>query len=318
MAHARARLNEFGRQLLVRRIRVEGWSAATAAEACGVSRATAYKWLRRFDEGGPGALRDRSSRPLRSPRRTPPDLEARILRLRRRRKLGPVRLGLRLGLPASTCYVVLRRHRLHHLAWLDRPTGRVIRRYEREAPGDLVHVDVKKLGRIPEGGGHKVYGRQVQHHGRRGLGFDFIHSCIDDHSRLAYSEVLPDELGSTCAGFLGRAGAFFAAHGVAIQRVMTDNAFAYRNSLDFRRAVAELGARQVFTRPYRPQTNGKVERFNRILLEEWAYVRPYRSNAARVRLLPSWLHLYNHHRSHTALGGRSPIERVNNLPGRYN
>jgi transposase InsO family protein len=317
VAHPRARLNEYGRQLLVHRVRVEGWTAAAAAEASGVSRATVYKWLRRFDEGGAVALGDRSCRPRRSPRRTARRLEARIVHLRRRQKLGPARLGLRLGVAPSTCYAVLRRHRLHHLGWLDRPTGRVIRRYESEAPGELVHVDVKKLGRIPVGGGHRVRGRESRPNSRRGLGYDFIHSCVDDHSRLAYSEVLADEQGETCATFLARAGTFFAAHGIAIQRVMTDNAFAYRHSTAFRAAVAELGARQLFTQPYRPQTNGKVERFNRTLLEEWAYVRPYASNEARVRLLPGWLHRYNHHRSHTALGGRSPIERVNNLPGQY-
>lgn len=318
MAHRTARLNEFGRRLLAERVLVEGWTVVTAAEAAGVSRATAYKWIRRFEELGAEGLRDRSSRPRRSPRRTPARIEARIVRLRQRRKHGPHRLGLILGLPRSTCYAVLRRRGLHRLDWMDRPTGRVIRRYEYERPGELVHVDVKKLGRIPPGGGHKVHGREARPDRKRErLGYDFIHSCVDDHSRLAYSEILADEQGETCAGFLLRAGAFFAAHGVAVERVLTDNAFAYRHSKAFRAAVSHLGARQVFTRPHRPQTNGKVERFNRILLEEWAYVRPYAGNGQRARLLPGWLHLYNHHRSHTALGGRSPIERVNNLPGRY-
>lgn len=317
MAHRTARLNEFGRRLLAERVLVKGWTVVTAAEAAGVSRATAYKWIRRFQELGPEGLRDRSSRPHRSPRRTPAHVEARILRLRRRRKHGPHRLALVLSLPRSTCYAVLRRRGLHRLDWMDRPTGRVIRRYEYAQPGQLVHVDVKKLGRIPPGGGHKIHGRQARPNWKRGLGYDFIHSCVDDHSRLAYSEILADEQGATCAGFLRRAGAFFASHGVAVERVLTDNAFAYRHSTAFRAAVSDLGARQVFTRPHRPQTNGKVERFNRILLEEWAYVRPYTANDQRARLLPAWLHQYNHHRSHTALGGRSPIERVNNLPGRY-
>jgi transposase InsO family protein len=317
VAHAKARLNEFGRRLLVERVVVHGWTVVTAAEASGVSRATAYKWLRRFEAEGPLGLADRSSRPLRSPRRTAARLERRVVQLRRRQKLGPERLSGRLGMPRSTCYAVLRRHGLHRLDWLDRPTGRVVRRYERERPGELVHVDVKKLGRIPPGGGHKIHGRAARPHWKRGLGYDYIHSCVDDHSRLAYSEVLPDEQGTTCAAFLLRAGRFFAGYGIAIERVMTDNAFAYRHSRAFRAAAEELGARQVFIRPHRPQTNGKVERFNRTLLEEWAYVRPYTSNEQRVRLLPTWLHLYNHHRTHAALGGRSPVERVNNLSGHY-
>jgi transposase InsO family protein len=317
VAHAKARLNEFGRRLLVDRVLRHGWTAVTAAEASGVSRATAYKWVRRFEAEGPLGLADRSSRPLRSPRRTEARLERRVVRLRRRHKLGPERLSGRLGMPRSTCYAVLRRHGLHRLDWLDRPTGRVVRRYERERPGELVHVDVKKLGRIPPGGGHKIHGRAARPNCKRGLGYDYIHSCVDDHSRLAYCEVLPDEQGTTCAAFLGRAGRFFASYGIAIERVMTDNAFAYRHSHAFRAAAEQLGARQVFIRPHRPQTNGKVERFNRTLLEEWAYVRPYSTNAQRVRLLPTWLHLYNHHRTHAALGGCSPVERVNNLPGRY-
>jgi transposase InsO family protein len=317
VAHAKARLNEFGRRLLVDRVLRQGWSVVTAAEASGVSRATAYKWVRRFEAQGLTGLADRSSRPLRSPRRTPARLERRVATLRRRHKLGPQRLSGRLGLPRSTCYAVLRRQGLHRLDWLDRPTGRIVRRYERERPGELVHVDVKKLGRIPPGGGHRIHGRAARPDRRRGLGYDYIHSCVDDHSRLAYSEILPDEQGATCAAFLRRAGRFFAGYGIAIERVMTDNAFAYRRSRAFHAAAKELGARQVFIRPHRPETNGKVERFNRTLLDEWAYVRPYTTNAQRARLLPTWLHLYNHHRTHTALGGRSPVERVNNLPGRY-
>jgi transposase InsO family protein len=317
VAHAKARLNEFGRRLLVERVVRHGWTVVTAAEASGVSRATAYKWVRRFEAEGVTGLADRSSRPHRSPRRTAARLERRVATLRRREKLGPQRLSSRLGLPRSTCYAVLCRQGLHRLDWLDRPTGRVVRRYERERPGELVHVDVKKLGRIPPGGGHKVHGRGARPNWKRGLGYDYIHSCVDDHSRLAYSEILADEQGTTCAAFLLRAARFFADYGVAIERVMTDNAFAYRHSRAFRDAVAQLGARHILIRPHHPETNGKVERFNRTLLEEWAYVRPYTSNAQRVRLLPAWLHLYNHHRTHTALGGRSPAQRVNNLPGRY-
>jgi transposase InsO family protein len=308
-------LTEFGRALLVGRVLGMGWSAATAAEAAGVSRATAYKWVRRFLDEGPGGLRDRSSRP-RTIHRTAADVASRMVELRRSRKLGPHRLAALLGVARSTCYAVLRREGLHRLDWLDRPTGLVIRRYERERPGELVHVDVKKLGRIPDGGGHRIRGRGTWSHST-GLGYDYVHACVDDHSRFAYAEILSDERGDTCAAFFRRAAAVFAEHGIHVERVLTDNARNYRDSRAFRSAVLHRGASQRFTRPYRPQTNGKVERFNRTLLDEWAYVRAYESNAERAALLPGWLHLYNHHRSHTALEGRSPAERVNNLPGNY-
>lgn len=314
--HRSPRLNFFGRRLLVERVLGQGWSAATAAEAAGVSRATVYKWLRRYQEEGEQGLHDRSSRPH-VVHQLRPEQEEPILRLRRDRKLGPHRLAALTGCPRSTCYRVLVRHGLHRLDWLDRPTGRRIRRYEYEAAGELVHVDVKKLGRIPDGGGHLVHGRQARPARKRGLGYDYVHSMVDDHSRLAYSEILPDEKVSSCAAFLRRAGQFFADHGIAIQRVMTDNAFAYRHGADFQAALAELGARRKLIPPYRPQVNGKVERFNRTLLEEWAYVSPYTCNQERVDLLQDWLHMYNCHRAHTSLGGLPPIARVNDLCGNY-
>jgi transposase InsO family protein len=316
VSHASARLNPFGRGLLITRVLEEGWTAAAAAEAAGVSRATVYKWLARYRREGPSGLGDRSSCPAHSPRRLSASAEQRILRLRRRRKLGPHRLAALLGVPRSTCYAVLRRHGLQRLDWMDRPTGEVIRRYERERPGELIHIDVKKLARIPPGGGWRVLGRAPGRYST-GLGYDYVHSAVDDHSRLAYSEIHANERVDTCAGFLVRSSQFFAAHGAPIERVMTDNAMAYRAGHAFRAAAAVLGIRQVFTRSHRPQTNGKVERFNRTLLEEWAYVRPYRDNEHRSQLLEVWLHLYNHHRSHTALGGLSPVARLNNLPGNY-
>ena len=199
---------------------------------------------------------------------------------------------------------------------MDRPTGEVIRRYERERPGELIHVDVKKLGRIPPGGGWRVHGREAGVP-KCAVGYDYVHSAVDDHSRLAYSEIHGDERAATCAAFLVRCSQFFDACGVPVERVMTDNAKAYRDAYAFREAARQLGIRQVFTRPRRPQTNGKVERFNRTLLEEWAYVRPYRNNEQRTQLLEGWLHLYNFHRSHTALGGLPPISRLNNLSGNY-
>jgi transposase InsO family protein len=200
---------------------------------------------------------------------------------------------------------------------MDRPTGKVVRRYEWAEPGQLVHMDVKKLGRIPPGGGHRVHGRAARPDRKRRQGYDFVHSVVDDHSRLAYSEILPDEQGPTCADFLRRSAAWFEAQGVRVQRVMTDNAMNYRLSRDFKAALVDLGAKHLLTPIYSPQVNGKVERYNRTLLERWAYVRPYEDNAERAALLSEWLHRYNFHRAHTALGGRPPIERVNRLRGNY-
>ncbi len=314
MSHPKAVLTPVGRLILVQRI-AQGRPAAHVAGEMGVSRATAYKWWHRYVEEGEPGLRDRSSRPLRSPRRTPARVERQIEALRRRTKLGPIRIGVRLHMPASTVHRVLVRQQLNRLSWMDRPTGRLIRRYEHEHPGDLVHVDVKKLGRIPPGGGWRMHGRSGHH--STGVGYDYIHSAVDDHSRLAYSEICGDERGATAAAFWVHATAFFAAHGIAVQRVLTDNAFAYRNSQVFHAAVLESGAVQRFTQPRRPQTNGKVERFNRTLLEEWAYVRPYASNEHRTKALTAWLHLYNHHRAHTSLGLLPPISRLNNVSGHY-
>jgi len=313
--HANAKLTPTGRLLLVQRI-AAGRPIAHVAREMGVARQTASRWWSRWLAEGESGLHDRSSRPRRSPRRTPHATERRIERLRRRLKLGPVRIAYRLGLAPSTVYRVLRRLGLHRLAWLDRPTGRVIRRYEHAHPGDLVHVDIKKLGRIPTGGGWKAHGRG-QAGRRQRVGYAYIHSAVDDHSRLAYSEVLGDERAGTAVDFWGRAQAWFAEQGVVVRAVLTDNGPAYR-SIDFARHCSAAGVRHRFTRPYRPQTNGKVERFNRTLLEEWAYVRVYRSEQARTLALASWLHQYNHHRRHAALGGLPPVSRViTNLPAQY-
>ena len=324
MAHANARLTPAGRRTLCQRI-ATGRPVAHVAAEMGISRTSAYRWWGRYQQVGPVGLLDRPSWAHRHPRRTPPQIEAQVVVLRRSRKLGPARIAPLVGLPASTVYRVLCRHRVNRLALLDRPTGQPVRRYEWAQPGELVHTDVKKLGRLRDGGGHRIHGRDSaqhrtrdQHRTRRGpIGYDYIHAAVDDHSRLAYAEVLADEQAGTCAGFLRRAGAFFAAYGITVQRVLTDNAMAYRHSAQVKAAVADLGAVQRFTRPYRPQTNGKVERFNRTLLAEWAYVRPYATNPERTAALDSWLHLYNHHRAHTALSGHPPISRVNNAPSSY-
>jgi transposase InsO family protein len=284
----------------------------------GVSRATVAKWCNRFEAEGFAGLWDRSSRPHTSPTQTSPHLEALIAELRREAKLGPARIGYRLGIPASTVHRVLVRLGLNRLAWMDRPTGRVIRRYERDRPGDLVHVDIKKLGRVPDGGGWRAHGREARPRNFKaktsGVGYAYLHAAVDDHSRLAYVEAHPDETQHTCAAFWRRAAGFFADHGITIAQVLTDNGPGYR-SRAFAQALGEV--QHLRTRPYRPQTNGKVERFNRTLLEEWAYVRVYDSEAERLAALEDFLHCYNHHRRHTSLGGQTPIDRVNNLPSHY-
>ena len=239
-----------------------------------------------------------------------------MLAARRRRRQGPHRLGYHLAMPRSTVYGVLRRHHMSRLAHTDRPSGAVVR-YERERPGELVHLDVKKLGRIPDGGGHRVHGRAKATRGR-GIGYDYLHSAVDDRSRVAFSQILEDETGATAARFLIEAASFFAEHGVNIQRVLTDNAKASTDSVVFADTAAGLGIRLKRTRPYRPQTNGKVERFNRTLLEEWAYARLYRSNAERRRAFTRWLRSYNHHRPHTSLHGLTPMAvLVNNAHGKH-
>lgn len=282
-----------------------------------VSRDTVYKWWRRCQADPAGQWwQDRSSRPHRSPTKTRRKLERKILSLRRNKKLGPARIAGRLQVPASTVHAVLVRNDLSRLAWMDRPTGRTIRRYERERPGDLVHVDIKKLGQVPPGGGWRVHGRAARPARHRRIGYCYVHSAVDDHSRLAYSEIHDDETAATAVGFWKRTRTFFADHGIAVKEVLTDNGSCYR-SKDWLTELVAGGAQPRFTLPYRPQTNGKVERFNRTLLDEWAYVRAYNSETQRRRRLDSWLHTYNYHRCHTALGGQPPITRVDNLPGHY-
>lgn len=314
MTHRNAPLTPQGRLLLCRRI-ADGTPIAHVASAMGISRRCASKWWHRYLELGCDGLHDRSSRPRRSPTKTAGKLEEKICRRRRTDKVGPDRLAIRLDLPASTIYRVLRRNDLGRLDHLDRATGQPIRRYERTRPGELVHVDVKKLGRMLDGGGHRVHGRDkaAKPRSKRGrTGYTYLHTAIDDYSRVAYTEALADESGPTAAAFWRRAVAWFAARGVVIERVLTDNHFSYRG-IKFNEALAETGVAHRYCRPYRPQTNGKVERFHRTMLEEWAYVRPYWREADRIRALAPWLHRYNHHRVHTAIGG-PPISRVTNLP----
>jgi transposase InsO family protein len=318
VSHANALLAPAGRLRLARCIVEDGWSLRRAAERFQVSVPTAQRWAARYRQQGEAGMEDRSSRPTRSPRRTPTRTERRIVKLRWIRRWGPARIGYHLGLHPSTVYQVLTRYRMTRLSWLDRPTGRVIRRYEHAQPGDLIHVDIKKLGKIPDGGGHRVHGRRAGKiiKKRSRPGYTFIHNAVDDCSRLAYSEVLPDERKETAAGFWKRAHTFFAAHGIVTRRVLTDNGSCYRSQV-FAEALGPIVHKR--TRPYRPQTNGKVERFNRTLLDEWAYARVYLSEAERTAAFAAWLHHYNHHRGHTALAGQPPVTRlaVTNLCGQY-
>lgn len=312
MAHRRARLTVFGRQLLVDRVATDGWTIARAAEAAGVSRQTATKWVRRYREAGVAGLEDRSSRPRRSPRALSDEQVAAILAARHELGVGPHRLAPVVGRSRATITDVLRRHGLSRLADRDRPTGIPIR-YVRKRPGELLHMDVKKLGRIPDGGGHRFRGRGGGTP-RAHRGYDYVHQVVDDMSRVAYAVIYSDERGTTCAAFLREAAAFFARLGVRIERVMTDNAKNYTTSRAFAEALAEVGARHLTTRPFRPQTNGKSERFNRTMLDEWAYAREYASNNDRLLAFGPWLDHYNHHRPHTALGGLTPMEvLVNNV-----
>ncbi|MGY1702418.1 IS481 family transposase [Geodermatophilus sp. SYSU D00766] len=318
MSHANARTTVHGRKLIVERWE-NGWRKAHIAAAMGISRKCVRTWIGRFQAEGEAGLVDRSSRPRSSPRRIPAAVEDRIVELRSQQRRGPALIGAELGVPARTVSRVLTRRGQPRLAALDPMTGEVIRaskvtaiRYERSAPGELVHMDVKKLARIPDGGGWRAHGRAAGSTSRdraSRVGFDYVHSLVDDHSRLAYSEILTDEKGATCAGFLARAAAYFAAHGIdRIERVMTDNAWAYKWSL--REVIGALGARQKFIRPHCPWQNGKVERLNRTLASEWAYRQVFTSNDQRAAALAPWLEHYNTQRRHSALGGKPPISRL--------
>ena len=317
MSHPNARLTPYGRRVLVERI-LAGHRVADVAAQLGCSRTCAYKWLARYRTEGPDGLADRSSRPKHTPHRIDAVLEQMILQMRRTMRRGADWIAAELGICAATVGRVLRRNGMPHLSMLDALTGIPIRRgpatrtrYERDAPGELIHIDVKKLGRIPTGGGWRAHGRGYRPTSTRQIGFDYVHAAIDDHSRLAYAEIHPDETGATCAGFLSRAAGVFAEYGITrIERVMSDNAFAYRLSHAFQDALERLGARHVLIRPHCPWQNGKVERLNRTLQAEWAYSQIFTSNLQRTQALPEWISYYNTRRRHQALGGRAPISRL--------
>ena len=330
--HANAALTPRARLRLARLIVDHGWPVPRAAERYDVSWRTAKKWADRYHAEGPAGMADRSSRPHRQPNRTPQPVVRKIVHLRWKQRLGPVEIGDRLGVPASTVHAVLVRCRLNRLGHIDRVTGEPIRRYEHEHPGDLLHMDVKKLGKVPDGGGWRYTGREQGQRNRAAtaartgrpkskyhqplIGTCCLHTVIDDHSRVAYVEAREDETKETAAEVLRHAVDWFAERGVSVQRVLTDNGGCYRSFL-WRDTCAELGVVPKRTRPYRPQTNGKIERFHRTLIEGWAFKRFYDSESARLAALPAWIHEYNHHRPHSAIGKRSPITRLNNLAGHH-
>ena len=290
---------------------------------------TAKRWADRYAAMGSDGMVDRSSRPYRMPARTSPQLMRKVVALRWRQRLGPVAIGAQLGMPASTVHAVLTRCRVNRLRHIDVRTGEVVRRYEHERPGAMIHVDVKKLGNIPDGGGWRYVGRQQGKQNRAAtpgktrsahrnpkIGTAFVHTVIDDHSRVAYAEIHDDETAVTAIAVLRRAVCWFTARGVTVERVLSDNGSAYKSHA-WRDACTELAIKPKKTRPYRPQTNGKIERFHRTLADGWAFARHYPTETARRAALPAWLHTYNHHRPHTAIGDKPPITRLTNLPGQY-
>jgi transposase InsO family protein len=329
VSHANAALTPVQRLRIARLIVEEGWPVAHAAVFFHVSWPTAKRWAARYAAMGRDGMADRSSRPHRSPHRTSPAMVRKVVHLRWKKRLGPVAIGGRLGMPASTVHAVLVRCRLNRLRHVDVRTGEPVRRYEHEKPGAMIHVDVKKIGNIPDGGGWRFVGRPQGRRNRAAtpgrprnahrnpqLGTAFVHTVIDDHSRVAYAEIHDDETAATAIGVLRRATSWFNERGVTVERVLSDNGSAYRSHA-WRDACAELNIRPKKTRPYRPQTNGKIERFHRTLADGWAFSRHYNSESARRAALPAWLHDYNHHRPHTAIGAKPPISRLTNLPGQY-
>ena len=326
--HPNAALTPKARLKLARLVVEDNWTISQAAKRFEVSYRTAKRWATRYLEMGEQGMADRSSRPHRCPNRTSRFLVRKIVHLRWRQRLGPVEIGARLAVPASTVHAVLTRCRINRLSHIDRRTGERIRRYEHEHPGALIHVDVKKLGNIPDGGGWRYVGRKKGQrnraatpgklknaHGNPKVGIAFVHTVIDDHSRVAYAEIHDDETASTATEVLKRAVSWFADRGVRVERVLSDNGSAYKAHL-WRETCADLNITVKKTRPYRPQTNGKIERFHRTLAA-WAFDRFYPTEHARRAALPAWIHHYNHHRPHTAIGRSAPISRLTNLPGQH-
>jgi len=328
--HANSALTPRARLRLARLVVDHGWPPARAAERYDVSWRTARKWADRYQAEGPQGMFDRSSAPHHQPNRTPAPVVRKIVHLRWKQRLGPVEIADRLGVAPSTVHKVLVRCRINRLSQIDRATGEPIRRYEHQAPGDLIHVDVKKLGKVPDGGGWRYVGKQQGDKNRSStarrtggpknkryqplIGTCYLHTVIDDYSRVAYVEARDDETKETAVEVLTNAVAWFADRGVTVQRVLSDNGSCYKSYL-WRDTCAELGIAAKKTRPYRPQTNGKIERFHRTLAEGWAFKKFYNSESARLAALPAWVHQYNHHRPHSAIGKAAPITRSHNLSG---
>ncbi len=313
MSHRNARLTPAGRRTLVERV-AAGTPQAHVAIQMGISRATVHKWWHRWLAEGDAGLEDRSSRPHRCPTRASRAVERRVCRLRRSRRWGPARISMHTGVPSSTVWQILARHGLNRLAWMDRPTGRVIRRYERAHPGELIHLDIKKVGKIPPGGGWRVRGRGARPKRPR-VGYTYLHVAVDDHSRVAYVEAHDNEQAVTLVAFWQRAQAWFEARGMTVDEVLSDNGANFR-SRHFAAELATRGIKHRRTRPYQPQSNGKAERFNRTLADEFLYARTFRSENERRQRLDRWIHDYNCHRNHTAIGG-PPASRVHNVCGYY-
>ena len=311
-AHSRAKTNPRSRELLVDRVQAEGWSRREAAEALGLSVRTVAKWLRRYREEGLAGLPDRTSRPRSSPRRTSEILRKRVLELRHKRHVGR-EISETTGLPKATVSRILRMAGVGRLRSLEPPEPP--NRYELPNPGDLLHIDIKKLARIVGGPGHRIHGDRTKK--KRGAGYEHVYVCIDDHSRLSYVEPLKAEDKQTATGFLERAIAWYRASGIQPRRLLTDNGKVFTSGT-FNEVLDRASIRHGFTRHYRPRTNGNAERFIQTMLREWAYRRSYSSSAKRRRALPRWLHYYNFHRQHSSLGGKPPVSRVNNLFSRDN
>jgi transposase InsO family protein len=329
VSHANSPLTPRARLRLARLVVDQGWPVARAAERYDVSWPTAKRWVDRYRLFGEAGMADASSRPHHSPNKTPQPVVRKIVHLRWKQRLGPVEIAAQVGVAPSTVHKVLVRCRINRLTHVDRVTGEPIRRYEHDHPGSLIHVDVKKLGNVPDGGGWRFVGRQQ---GRRNrfatpgtmknkwrnpkLGYAYIHTVLDDHSRVAYAEIHDDESKETAASVLRNAVSWYADRGVTVERVLSDNGSCYRSHL-WRDTCTKLGLVHKRTRPYRPQTNGKLERFHRTLADGWAFKKLYNSESARRAAMPAWIHYYNHHRPHTAIGRSTPISRLTNLCGQY-
>ncbi len=329
MSHANAALTPRARLKIARLIVDQDWPIVRAAERFDVSWPTAKRWADRYRIVGEAGMLDRSSRPHHQPSRTPQPLVRKIVHLRWKQRLGPVQIGYQLGMPASTVHAVLVRCRLNRLSHIDKVTGEPVRRYEHPHPGSMIHVDVTKFGNVPDGGGHRFVGRQQGKknrtrtpnkprsvHSNPKIGTAFVHTVIDDNSRVAYAEIHDDETAITAIAVLRNAVDWFAARGVTVERVLSDNGSAYKSHA-WHDACDELGISVKKTRPYRPQTNGKIERFHRTLAEGWAFKKFYPTESARRKAMPAWIHEYNHHRPHSSIGKLPPISRLTNLTGQY-